>query len=219
MDFKLDISVKDRSYFTQKILRWAESNFSLFPWRKTKNDWHVLVAEIMLQRTNADQVVSVYKAFTERYKRPGDLLKNSKPGLFNNLGLLKREKRLKALAEILVKQKIPEDKKDLLKLPGVGNYIASAYRSLHLGKRDVIIDSNVVRILGRFFVFSTDSETRRKRWLIEFVDQITPIKKFMDFNYGLIDFTRRICKTTPLCNRCVLRRKCNYYQIIVLKNE
>ena len=44
-----------------------------------------------------------------------------------------------------------DNKIDLLKLPGVGEYIASAFRSFHFGKREFIIDSNVVRLYGRFY--------------------------------------------------------------------
>jgi A/G-specific adenine glycosylase len=59
-----------------------------------------------------------------------------------------------------------------------GSYIASAYRSLHLRERDFIIDSNVIRLYGRFFGFSTDSETRRKRSFLELADRATPARRF-----------------------------------------
>ncbi len=165
----------------------------------------------MLQRTKAEQVLPVYISFSEKYETPQDYLKDEKASIFKSLGLSWREKEFKKLARILSGREIPSDKKSLLDLPGVGEYIASAYRSLHLGIRDVIIDSNIVRLYGRFFGFETDGETRRKKWFIELADKLTPIENLKEYNYGLIDFTRKICKPKPLCNICNLREECYYH--------
>ena len=205
-----DIPQKEINYFRKKILNWGNDNFSSFPWRKTKNRWHALVAEIMLQRTNAEQVVPVYKSFCSKYNKPEDLLEEGDTEIFKNLGLMWREDRIKKLAKILSDIEIPENKGSLLKLPAVGDYVASAYRSLHLGLRDVIIDSNIVRIFGRYFGFKTDEETRRKKWLFELAERITPEKKFKEFNYAMVDFTRTICKPRPLCRQCIILKNCNF---------
>jgi len=206
---RINIPQNKINYFRKKIIKWGQNNLSSFPWRETENKWHALVAEIMLQRTNAEQVVSVYKSFCSKYKKPGDLLKDKDTEIFKNLGLLWRENQIKKLADILSDREIPEDKDSLLKLPAVGDYIASAYRSLHLGLRDVIIDSNIVRILGRYYGFKTDSETRRKNWLFDLADRITPVRNYKKFNYGIIDFTRLICRPKALCKICILSKKCN----------
>lgn len=200
------------SYFRSRILAWAARNSSGFPWRKTENKWHALVAEIMLQRTRAQQVLPVYESFSAQYGSPADFLADETDTTFASLGLSWRERELRKLAVILSQQPIPLTRQELLELPGVGDYISSAFLSLHSGKRDFIIDSNVVRLYGRFFGFDTDAETRRKKWFIELADRLTPIRKFRDFNYGLIDFTRTVCKPKPLCRQCVLRTKCHYPQ-------
>lgn len=197
-------------YFRFNIIKWAKNNFTHFPWRSTDNMWHTLVAEIMLQRTKAEQVEPIYNFFCERYPNPEDYLNDPDPRVFDSLGLHWRESQLKKLAGSIVIDGIPSNKIELMNRAGVGSYIAAAFRSLHLGQRDVIIDSNVVRIYGRFFNFETDGETRRKRWFIAFADSITPQKKHKNYNYGLIDFTRKICKPVPACGNCPLRRKCKY---------
>jgi A/G-specific adenine glycosylase len=198
--------------FRNSIIEWGEKNFKSYPWRTTKNKWHALVAEIMLQRTNADQVVPVYEEFVINYSSPSELLKRSETDIFKTLGLRWREEFLHSLARELEKLGyFPEEKEALLNLPGVGNYIAAAFRSFHLNKRDVIIDSNVVRLYGRYFGFSTNSETRRKKWFIEFADHITPQSEFKKYNYAILDFTRSICKTKPKHNECFLHDICSYY--------
>ena len=88
---------------------------------------------------------------------------------------------------------------------------AGGIRSFHCGIRDVIIDSNVVRLYGRLFGFEYDGETRRKPWLRELADRITPARIYRDFNYAVIDFTRSICKPRPDCGHCMLNAQCAYY--------
>lgn len=206
-----DLDNRQLKYFQKAITKWGKYNYSNFPWRKTQNKWHALVAEIMLQRTKAEQVLPAYQAFCKKYKSPSDYLKVKKPDVFSTLGLTWRENELKKLAEILAQNPIPENKSELQQLPGVGDYIASAYLSLHAGTRAHIIDSNVVRLYGRFFGFETDGETRRKKWFIGLAEKLTPQKRFREYNYGLIDFTREICRTKPPCDTCILRKRCEYY--------
>jgi len=208
----LQIDEKEIKKFQTSLIKWGKTNYSFFPWRKTNNKWHALVSEIMLQRTNAEQVLPVYIKFCKKYKTPEDFLKNGKKeNLFKNLGLHWREKQINKLAESLTGKDIPELKDDLLELPAIGNYIASAYRSLHLGIRDVIVDSNIVRILGRYFGFETDGETRRKRWLIQLAGKLTPERKFKEYNYALLDFSRAICIPKPRCKLCIIKGKCKNY--------
>lgn len=199
------------AYFSKVIIKWERLHFADFPWRKTTDGWHSLVAEMMLQRTNANQVLPVYNRFCMLYPNPEDYSIEENCNIFNSLGLKWRNIKLKELTEIIAKCEIPIEKNQLMELPGIGDYIASAYRSLHLGIRDIIIDSNVVRILGRFFGFLTDPETRRSKKLRELADKLTPQKNFKIYNYGLIDFSRNICKIKPSCYTCCLKKKCNYY--------
>ncbi|OXS74239.1 hypothetical protein [Domibacillus enclensis] len=165
---------------------------------------------MMLQRTSADQVLPVYEKFARKYPFPDDYASDPRADVFETLGLVWREKNLKALADILGTDPIPVEKDELLNLPGIGPYIAAAFRSLHLNLPDTIIDSNVVRVYGRFFGFQTDPETRRKKWFIEFAEKLTPLKTHRDYNYALIDFTRAVCKPRPACEICPLEQKCHY---------
>ena len=108
-----DINEKEIYYLRKKITDWEKNQNFSFPWRSTKNKWHALVAEIMLQRTRAEQVIPTYKAFVREYTDPKSFLKdNNNP--FDSLGLKWRNKELKKLAKILIKKDIPKFKEDLL---------------------------------------------------------------------------------------------------------
>jgi A/G-specific adenine glycosylase len=132
------------------------------------------------------------------------------------LGLHWRASPLHKLVQILKKDfkgEIPEDIDQLRMLPGVGDYVSSAYLSLHRNVKASIIDANVVRIYGRFFGFQFNGETRRKKWLIAFANRITPEDRFRVFNYSLLDFAGEICRSKPKCRACFLRFKCAYTRI------
>ncbi len=168
----------------------------------------------MLQRTKAEQVVEVFNNFLMKYDTPLKYYKYGfKENVFSNLGLPVRNNYLKEISNYIIHNNndIPTDKKTLLTLPGIGNYIASAYRSLHLNLRDYIIDSNVVRLYKRYFNINRKSELRRIKWFENFANIITPYKSFKEYNYGIIDFTRKVCKLKPLCNICYLKSRCIWF--------
>lgn len=205
-----NLTVSEIRYFQKKILRAASDIYSHYEWRTTKNRFHALTIEILLQRTAADQVLPVYTDFISKYKTPEEFI-HSPENIFKSLGLIWRYKIFINLCSHLINLKhIPDSREELLRLPGVGTYVASAFRSLHSEQRDFIIDSNIVRLYGRYFGFETDGETRRKKWFIELADRLTPAKKFKEYNYGLLDFTRQICKNKPDCAHCLLIAKCYY---------
>jgi len=205
------ITPDDIEHFQNTIIHWGHANYADFPWRATDNRWHSLVAEIMLQRTNAEQVLPAFIDFAAKYSSPREYLVDPDARVFSTLGLIWREKYLRELADRLLDMTIPEDKEQLTKLPGVGNYVASAFRSLHIGIRDILIDSNIVRLYGRYFGFKTDGETRRKKWFIDLAEKLTPADSFRAFNYGLLDFTRAICRPKPQCESCPLSSRCAYF--------
>lgn len=207
------IVIKDSEllYFRKRLMEWGRENFKDFPWRNLTNQWHSLVVEMMLQRTRAEQVEPIFLAFARAYPRPEDYLAHP-IDIFAHLGLPQRNIWIKALAEQIVNTNIPSAREELLELPGVGDYIASAFRSFHINKYDRIVDSNVVRIYGRFFGFETDGETRRKRWFLDLAERLTPIKKHREYNYALLDFTREVCAPIPRCPECILQKRCAYFR-------
>lgn len=188
------------------VLRWGKANFKSFPWRKPERHWHALLAEVLLQRTRVISVVPVYDQFVSKYPEPHDLAKASLEEietLIYPLGLRWRAPLIKQLAETLSKLGyVPNSLDELLELPAVGPYAAAAYLGFHGGKRAVIIDANVVRWLCRLVDRPYDGETRRKKWLIDLANDVTPSRNWMEFNYAVLDFTMQICAKVPRCSIC-----------------
>jgi A/G-specific adenine glycosylase len=202
----------------RRLIRWWNKIIDgnhLFPWRASKiTPYTALITEILLQRTRAEAVLTVYPKFFLRFPSPAFLCAAKTSDIkhsIHSLGLHWRAEKLRALG-CAIGQSIPDNFNELIKLPNVGPYAAGAYLSLHRGKRAIIPDANMVRILGRIFGFSTHAETRRESFFLELCELITPKKNFREFNYSIIDFGRLICTPkNPLSDRCFLNDKCIYF--------
>lgn len=216
-------SKQDIQQIVKALIDWGELNYRNFPWRSAANKFHAIVAEIMLQRTKAEQVLVVYNNFVAEYKTAEDVCSASPEKiieLLRSLGLNWRAKKLLEFSsEINSRGLIPDKFNELTKLPAVGQYVASAFLSLHQNQRHSLIDANTVRIWGRIFGFETNYETRRKKWFKELVDTITPAENFRKFNYALLDFSNFVCAKKPLCEKCPISKWCNYFSVILYSDK
>src|SRR5262245_48567175 len=161
------------------ILTWGAKHYRSFPWRDPAQNWHALLAEVLLQRTRAKSVVSVYEQFIFSFSTTSKLgrapLRKIEKILYP-LGLRWRARLITKLGQALDAQNgnPPNSLPELITLPGVGPCAAAAYLGFHTNSRAVIIDANVVRFLCRLVGYEYDGETRRKAWLLDFADRMTP---------------------------------------------
>jgi len=197
-----------------RVLRWGRRNFASYPWRVDRDPWLTLIAELLLQRTRASQVLPAYELFRARYRTPRDLLRAGRRGvrvLTNKVGLHARGDTLLAIARLFEKKGLPPNSEELRTITGVGAYTAAAWLSLHRHRRAVIIDSNVFRWLGRMTGQPYQRDPRHVRWVNELAEALTPRRSFRDYNYAVLDFTMTICTPRdPNCTRCPLRLICVY---------
>lgn len=216
---KPELSEEDKIHNIRKILiNWESENFEDFPWRNTENKYHALVAELMLQRTKAEQVLDIYKKYVATYpdlESASHAKKDEIRKILSPLGLNWRIDKIIDLTEKVAElQRVPQNYDELIKLPGVGDYIASAFLSFHTEQSRPIIDSNAVRLWGRIYNLQISPDTRRKKDFKELVKRITPSKECRVFNYGVLDFTRKICKPKPFHYKCPIKQICSYYHSI-----
>ena len=166
-----------------------------------------MLAEVLLQRTRANSVVNVYQQFVFAFTTPSELGRaqiQKIEKLLYPLGLRWRAPLIKKLGQALGDRggDPPRSLPELITLPGVGPYAAAAYLAFHTNARAVIIDANVVRFLCRLIGYEYDGETRRKQWLLDFADRMTPQQSVKKYNYSVLDFTMQICTTRPKCEQC-----------------
>jgi len=206
-------------YIRRKLFMWHKDNYRDFPWRHTKDPYKIMIAEFMLHRTRADQVVPVYQEFIKKYPDI-DSLAGADPIEVNKvtekLGLHWRGRHFTDAA-IFIKDKfkgrIPDSRDKLLSVSGIGEYIAGAILTIVFNKKEWVIDSNIARFLNRFYGLNLSGELRRKRKIIEISKSIYQSSRSGQLTFALLDFTGLICKPIkPVCNFCILKMKCNYWK-------
>lgn len=209
---------KDITIFRKKILRWFGRYQRNYPWRHTGDPFRIMIAEMMLQRTKADQVKNVYETLFDKYpdvNSIADANNESLEKILYPLGLRSRISNFCLVArEVREKynNKIPETREQLLDLPGVGDYVAGAVLSIGYGKKEWIVDSNVVRVFKRYFGINTSKEGRRDKHVIKMAKIYVNCKNPRNANLAILDFSALICTPrNPLCEKCPLRNFCNYF--------
>ncbi|WP_376794437.1 DNA-binding protein [Thermogemmatispora sp.] len=216
----------DVSTFRQALLSWGEEHFRSFPWRQTPDPYRILMAEIMLHRTQALQVVPVYETFIKRYPTVASLAQANREELHQilySLGLRWRIDLIQGMAQELMSRfggQIPREKAVLLSLPGVSDYIASAVRCFAWNLPEPLIDTNVVRIIGRLFGLETRDSSRRSRLFKYLATILVDSEQPCRYTYALLDLADQIClkKRLPLCRECPVRVHCTYGVAVVVGN-
>ena len=145
-----------RQDLVEPILQWYDEHARDLPWRRPDaSAWSVLVSELMLQQTPVVRVLPVHAAWLERWPRPADLAAEA-PGeavrAWGRLGYPRRALRLHGAAVAITEQhggEVPASYDELLALPGVGDYTAAAVAAFAYGRRQVVLDTNVRRVLAR----------------------------------------------------------------------
>ena len=204
----------------EKLLNWYKTHRRKFPWRQNRSPYYVLVAEKLLQQTAASQgVVDTFSAFVSRYPtidclasaQVRDVRKMIAP-----LGLPARADELIRLGRLLQERHsstVPAQFAALLRLPGVGDYIARAVLCFGFGRKEPIVDTNIARFLIRFYGIEgfTPKNPARSRTLRSLADRLLPENKPANFNFALLDFCAKVCKSSkPDCKLCPLHKDCRY---------
>jgi len=170
----------------------------------------------MLQQTQVETVIPYYCRFLERFPSAKALAEASADEvlkLWENLGYYSRARHLHAAAKEIVARwggRLPQNRKDLLALPGIGEYTAAAILSIAFALPVAAIDGNVSRVISRLFALrrplgSPDSrEQVRKR-----ANHLLSKKHPGHFNQAMMDLGATVCTPrTPGCLSCPLRDLC-----------
>jgi len=192
------------------VLRWGAANMRQLPWRATRDPWHVLVSEVMLQQTQVPRVLGPYGRFVARFPTPRacaeapllDVL-----GAWQGLGYNRRAVNLHRMAAALVLGhggRVPEDLGALVALPGVGPYTARAVLAFAFEHDCGIVDTNVARLLARAVAGRPLSRREAQR----VADRLVPVGRSWAYNQTVLDIGSRHCAAVPDCRGCPLRRRC-----------
>ena len=140
----------------EPVLSWFDVHARDLPWRAAdRTPWGVLVSEVMLQQTPVVRVEPAWRAWMARWPTPVDLADAPTGDVlraWDRLGYPRRALRLQECAQAVVERHdgcVPSSEAELLALPGVGSYTAAAVLAFAFGRRSVVLDTNVRRVLAR----------------------------------------------------------------------
>jgi A/G-specific adenine glycosylase len=140
---------------TTEILQWYEKNKRTLPWRKDGiSPYSVWVSEIMLQQTQVARGIVFYERFLKKYPTVQKLAKTNWEEFlpyYEGLGYYNRGRNMLKTSKIIVQDfggEFPKDKTALMKLPGIGEYTASAILSFAHDLPYIAFDTNFKKIFG-----------------------------------------------------------------------
>lgn len=204
-----DISIEITSNkVRENLFEWGKDHIRVYPWRFSTDPYAVLVSEFMLHRTQTRQVVPIYQECMHIYPTLAEFAAADEESLFGilaHLGLRWRiDGMIKALKELWhTYQKVPVEIDHLLTIRGIGPYIAGATFCFTQNQPIILIDSNIVRVVGRVFGLDLRGEARRRKNVIDAITQVYDDENPRLFYYTLIDFAHILCHPTkPECGLC-----------------
>lgn len=200
------------------VLDWYDEHARELPWRDaTASPWSVMVSEFMLQQTPVVRVLPVHAAWLDRWPTPTDLAADSSGEAvraWGRLGYPRRALRLHGAATAIVERHggdVPEEYADLIALPGVGDYTAAAIATFAFGRRHVVLDTNVRRVLARAVAgveFPPVSVTRAER---ELAAGLLPddAATAATWSVAVMELGALVCvATAPRCADCPIAGQC-----------
>jgi A/G-specific adenine glycosylase len=206
----------DRRRFRQRLLTWYRRHGRDLPWRHTKDPYHILVSEVMLQQTQVDRVLPKYAEWLEKYPSMHVLAAAPDEEVTKSwypLGYNIRPRQLQSIARESVAKyggQLPSDEATLRSFKGIGAYTAGAIRSFAFRERAAILDTNVARVLFRVFVAKGDPRSHamtRHLWTLS--EALVPARDVFDFNQALMEFGAMVCVArNPKCLVCPMNASC-----------
>ena len=207
---------------TKKILKWYDLNKRSLPWRKEvslqKRQYYTLVSEFMLQQTQVTTVIPYFERFIKDIPNFRTLAKvqNKKLiKLWEGLGYYSRARNLKKTAQVIIKTfegKLPNNFEDLISLPGIGNYTASAILAIAFNKPYIPLDGNIERVLKRYLYLKKDKEIQKDKLAQKKIIFGTTLRS-RDYAQALMELGALICKpNNPICDQCPIRKNCKSYK-------
>ncbi len=195
---KNKLSEKEKRFIKEVWDYYKANGRNSLLWRKTKNPYHILISEVMLQQTQVDRVIPKYKSFLKKFPTIKALSKASLGEVlreWQGLGYNRRAKMLHECGKVIVGEyqgRFPTKYKELVELPGIGSYTAGAVLAFAYGEAIPIIETNIrTVVLHSFFNDQTDVPDAE---IGKVVDRTLDKTNPREWYYALMDYGAYIKK-------------------------
>ncbi|PYS04530.1 MAG: A/G-specific adenine glycosylase [Acidobacteria bacterium] len=198
------------------LVAWFQENQRPLPWRVSYDPYQVWVSEVMLQQTQVETALPYYERFIREFPTIESLAKAKEERvltLWAGLGYYQRAKNLTAAAgEVVSKHggEIPSDYDALIRLPGIGQYMAGAILSIAFNKAYPVVDGNVRRVLSRINGWTEDDTKTLWDAATRLVHEAEPRL----VNQALMELGAKICSfKSPRCLLCPVQSSCIAFRV------
>ena len=189
----------------------------MLPWRASPgasatDPYRVWLSEVMLQQTTVAAVTPRFERFVARWPTVEALAAAPDEdvlGEWAGLGYYARARNLIACSrEVAARGGFPDTEAELRKLSGIGDYTAAAIAAIAFGRRAVVVDGNVERVIARLHGIEAPVASSKAR-IRELTDAMTPDERAGDFAQAMMDLGATICRPkSPNCGVCPLSADC-----------
>ena len=208
------------SQVIEAICAWFDANGRDLPWRRPGTSaWGVLVSEVMSQQTPMSRVIGPWHEWMNRWPTPDDLAEEDSGeavAAWGRLGYPRRALRLHSCAVAIATEHdgvVPNSYDELVALPGIGDYTASAVVSFAFGGRATVLDTNVRRLIARAesgIANCPTSVTRAERVV---ADALVPDEDVRAAKWAVasMELGALVCTArSPQCEVCPIRDGCRW---------
>jgi A/G-specific adenine glycosylase len=199
------------------LLAWYDANARRLPWRAPPGanataPYKVWLSEVMLQQTQVATVIPYFEKFTARWPSFAAMAAAEDAEVmaaWAGLGYYARARNMLACArEVARLGDLPDTEAGLRALPGIGDYTAAAIAAIAFGRRAVVVDANVERVVSRLFAIADPLPGSRPA-IRRSTDTITPDARAGDFAQAMMDLGSGICTVrAPKCLLCPIAFDC-----------
>ena len=194
----------------ESLLIWYKNNKRSFNWRHTNDPWKILLIEVISQQTQINRANIYYQRFIKKFPTPESMSRSTLKTIlkmWSGLGYNNRAIRLYESSKLISEKGFKNIYPNFELLPGVGQYTKNAILSFAYGEKVLALDTNLERVLTRYFAADSTKDYVKKYsdFLLKDVDS-------RDLNQALMDLGSSICTSSnPKCNICPLEKNCKKY--------
>tara|TARA_B100000073_G_C23710087_1_gene563930 strand:+ start:671 stop:1696 length:1026 start_codon:yes stop_codon:yes gene_type:complete len=213
-----------KNNFAKKLIEWYKINRRDLPWRMTNDPYNIWVSEIILQQTRIDQGTPYYLNFIDKFPSVKKLAESTLDELMKvcqGIGYYTRIVNMYKCAKIVVREynsNFPSNYDELINLPGIGDYTASAISSICSGESKMVIDGNVIRLFSRLYNLKYQQHSSMMKKTIKKIGEKEILKyNSGDFNQALMDYGSMICSPKKYkCDKCIFSNSCEAFKLDIV---
>jgi len=210
------ISKQNLGKFRRSLHGWFRKNGRDLPWRRNRDPYAVLVSEVMLQQTTVAAVIPFFERWMKAFPDVWSLAVADEEQVlkqWEGLGYYSRARNLLRVAKSIVADNggvIPDQVPELLLLPGIGPYTASAIAAFAFDQPAAVLDANIIRVVARLFDFRKSvTDANGKRFIEQSARSLLPGKGGNLHSSALMELGALVCKSgKPECVSCPVRGFC-----------